>query len=254
MRWVLLRGLTRESGHWGDFPQRLTTALGPGHEVVALDLPGNGSRHRSRSPASVGALTRACRDQLTVTPPSVLVAMSLGAMVALEWARVAPRELAGAVLINTSAGGHSPWWQRLQPRNYATLARIVVPGTGAAEREQRILAMTSSDPHRHAGIVREWARLAAEHPVDRGNAVRQLVAAVRYRAPDVKPGVPLLLLASAGDRLVSPICSQRLAQRWDIPLRMHPWAGHDLPLDDPAWLLREIHAWTRPENFSSPRC
>lgn len=242
-RWVLLRGLTRERGHWGDFPARLAAALGAGHEVVALDLPGNGVLHCQRSPVTVAEMTLACRAQLAPQPPSMLVAMSLGAMVALEWARVAPRELSGAVLVNTSAGDDSPFWQRLQPRNYATLARLLLPGVSVANREQRVLAMTSINPRRHAGVLHHWAQLANEHPVSAGNAMRQLVAAARYRAPETKPPVPLLALASAGDRLVSPQCSRRLAHRWQIPLRLHPSAGHDLPLDDPGWVVREIRAW-----------
>ncbi|MGZ5183361.1 MAG: alpha/beta fold hydrolase, partial [Ramlibacter sp.] len=76
------------------------------------------------------------------------------------------------------------------------------------------------------------------------NALRQLWAAARYRAPDRPPAVPLLLLASAGDRLVHPSCSARLADRWEVPLRLHPWAGHDLPLDDPAWVLDHVLSWS----------
>jgi pimeloyl-ACP methyl ester carboxylesterase len=254
MRWVLLRGLTREAGHWGGFPRQLAATLGAGHEVVALDLPGNGSGHRLRSPASVAQLAQACRGQLAAQEPCVLVAMSLGAMVAIEWARAAPPEVAGAILINTSAGGHGPPWERLQPGNYLTLAGLAWPGLPPARREQRVLAMTSGDPQRHAGIVAEWARLAAARPVSAGNALRQLLAAALYRAPRTRPPVPMLLLACAGDRLVSPKCSQRMARRWNVPLRMHPWAGHDLPLDDPAWLLQEIHAWAHREASSPHSC
>ena len=38
--WLLLRGLTREAGHWGRFPQQLQAAL-PGARILAIDLPGN---------------------------------------------------------------------------------------------------------------------------------------------------------------------------------------------------------------------
>lgn len=243
MRWVLLRGLTREAGHWGEFAHQLAGELGSGHDVITLDLPGNGSLHRATSPSSVPGMVDACRSQLAGGPPPVLVAMSLGAMLAIEWARQSPQELAGAVLINTSAGGHSPFWQRLRPPQYGGLARLLVPGLSLVDREQRVLAMTSGDPARHAGIAARWAQLAAERPVSASNALRQLWAAARYRAPAARPPVPLLLLASAGDRLVSPQCSGRVAQRWGVPLRVHPWAGHDLPLDDPGWLLQEIRLW-----------
>ncbi len=47
--WILLRGLVREQAHWEGFAERLASALGDGHRVLALDLPGNGVLHRRRS-------------------------------------------------------------------------------------------------------------------------------------------------------------------------------------------------------------
>ena len=63
------------------------------------------------------------------------------------------------------------------------------------------------------------------------------------RASDRQAGVPILLLASLGDRLVSPRCSERIARAWNAPLRMRPDAGHDLPLDDPDWVLGQLLDW-----------
>lgn len=240
-RWVLLRGLAREAGHWGTFAHALAQATA--EDVLPVDLPGNGWRCGERSPASVAALVDECRRQLPASDArTMVVAMSLGAMVALEWCRVAPRELAGCVLVNTSAGGTSAFWRRLQPRNYPALARLLLPGTTAAQREAAVLRMTSRAPQ--PGLVAHWTALARSHPVTRANALRQLWAAARYRAPSLPPAVPLLLLASAGDRLVHPSCSVRLADRWAAALRMHPWGGHDLPLDDPAWVLEQILSWS----------
>ncbi|KGF78004.1 hydrolase, partial [Massilia sp. JS1662] len=42
--WVLMRGLTRESGHWGTFMGKLQARF-PDDRIVALDLPGNGRLH-----------------------------------------------------------------------------------------------------------------------------------------------------------------------------------------------------------------
>ena len=53
--WVLLRGLTRESRHWGEFPARLQSRFANSN-VVALDLPGNGRLNAQRSPASIEAM------------------------------------------------------------------------------------------------------------------------------------------------------------------------------------------------------
>ena len=65
--WVLLRGLTRESGHWGSFPAQLHAQLvrqQPGAKLILLDLPGNGTLHAKRSPSQVAALMESCREQL----------------------------------------------------------------------------------------------------------------------------------------------------------------------------------------------
>jgi pimeloyl-ACP methyl ester carboxylesterase len=243
---VLLRGLARESGHWGGVRERLQRALGEGVDVIALDLPGNGARHGETSPASVRGLLAECRAELrqrAVQPPLVLVALSLGAMVAVQWCAEAPQELAGCVLVNTSLRGISPFWQRLRPAHWLPLLRLLAPGRSVLQRERLVLAMTSGEPWRHAGVVHDWAELAHRRPVRRGNALRQLLAAMRFTAPAPGP-VPMLVLASAGDRLVDPRCSRELARRWRLPLGFHPWAGHDLALDDPQWFVAWVAGWS----------
>ncbi|MEO7641919.1 MAG: alpha/beta hydrolase [Ramlibacter sp.] len=244
--WVLLRGLAREARHWGDFGNALAAQLGPGHRVLALDLPGNGVHHGEASPATVAAIAAAARADLArrgIGPPYVLVALSLGAMVAVQWCDAPPHDIAGCVLINTSLRGISPFWRRLQPPNYLPLAALLRPGLPVELREARVLQLTSSDPARHAAVVARWAAVARQYPVAPRNVLRQLLAAARYRPPVRRPAVPLLVLASAGDRLVSPECSRQLAARWQVPLALHPNAGHDLPLDDPDWVLRQIGGW-----------
>jgi pimeloyl-ACP methyl ester carboxylesterase len=224
---VLLRGLAREAGHWGDVARRLRRRLGDSADVVALDLPGNGLRHREHSAPTVDGLVAACRDELQrrgVEPPLVLVAMSLGAMVAVQWSSRAPHEVAGCVLVNTSLRGISPFWQRLRPSSWPRLLALLAPGGSAAQRERLVLALTSSDPGRHPDVL------------------RQLLAAARYRAP-LRHGVPTLVLASAGDTLVDPRCSAELALRWQLPMQVHPSAGHDLPLDDPQWFVSAVATW-----------
>jgi pimeloyl-ACP methyl ester carboxylesterase len=102
--------------------------------------------------------------------------------------------------------------------------------------------MTSGDRGRHAEVVRDWAELAHSLPVRRSNALRQLLAAMRFTAP-APVTVPILVLAGAGDRLVDPRCSQELARRWRLPIALHPWAGHDLSLDDPQWFVAWVADW-----------
>ena len=244
--WVLLRGLTREAGHWGAFPDLLRAQLQSGTRVIALDLPGNGALHAQRSPARIETLAQAFRTQLRamdIAPPYAVVAMSLGAMVALEWAARHPVELERAVLVNTSLRPFSPWHQRLQPRNYPALLRLALGRLPARDREAAVLALTTRHPPQPAALLDRWVRLREVHPVTRANAMRQLWAAAQYRAPDRAPMVPLVVVLSAADGLVDPCCSRQLAQRWQLPLIEHPTAGHDLPLDDGPWLARAIGRW-----------
>lgn len=246
--WVLLRGLARESGHWGDFPGRLADALGPGHRVLAPDLPGLGERHALASPASVTGMAQACRailaDRLREGPVRV-VALSLGGMVALEWARIAPHELGGCALVNTSLRRVSPPWARLRPVHWLRLAWLLRPGLDPQRRESAVLQMTSAMPQRHGDVLARWTALALRHPVSAANVCRQLWAAASFKGPAQAPQVPLLVICSAADRLVSPACSHALARHWHVPLRQHPWAGHDLPLDDPDWLATALAHWAQ---------
>ena len=241
--WVLLRGLTRESGHWGDFPKQLQQA-DVDTPVVCIDLPGNGVLNRQTSPTHIPAMTDAARAQLQaqgLAPPYRLLAMSLGAMVAADWATRHPGELRQVVMINTSLRPFSPWHHRLRPGRWAALLGLLWPGRPDHQRETTVFHLTSLQPAPPDGLIAQWARLRRTRPVSAANAARQLLAALRYRAPSRAPGLPLLVLASTRDRLVNVGCSRALARHWQLPLREHPWAGHDLPLDDPAWVVAQVH-------------
>lgn len=242
--WILLRGLVRDQRHWHDFPQRFAEGLG-GASVIALDMPGNGLLHRQRSPASIAAMVEYARVELRrrgVPPPYRLFAISLGGMVAAAWADAHPREIERAVLVNTSLRPFSPFWQRMRTSAWPTILRMAVDAD-ARRSEQAVLRLTSAHAVQHEDLLDDWVRWRHSHPVSRGNALRQLRAAITYRAPRHAPTVPLLILVALGDALVDPRCSQRLAQRWNVAIGRHPDAGHDLTLDDPQWVIAQVRDW-----------
>jgi pimeloyl-ACP methyl ester carboxylesterase len=243
--WVLLRGLTRESRHWGHFPQHLGEALG-GARVVCLDLPGNGKLNGMASLRRVEAMADYCHAELAnlgIDPPCRVLAMSLGAMVAVAWAERHPADIATAVLINTSLRPFSPFYRRLLPSNYPRLLRLFGLQSSDRELETTILQMTTRLVPDHPVVVEQWLQWRRENPVSRRNALLQLLAAASYRAPRKRPLDQLLLLASACDALVDTRCSMQLAAQWDARIAVHPSAGHDLPLDDDAWVLAQIGLW-----------
>lgn len=245
MRWLFLRGLTREARHWGNFPDVFRTFV-PDADITLLDLPGSGALWAEKSPASVAEMVEHCRKEMrergTGAPISVL-AISLGAMVAADWATRYPEEITAAVLINTSLRPFNPLHQRLQPHNYASLLRLLLPGTPPETRERTILRITSNKAPKPDSVIETWCRYHREQPVSGRNALRQIMAAARYHAPATPPAAPILILASEGDRLVDCRCSKQLAKAWQTDLALHPEAGHDLPLDAPEWLASTVKQW-----------
>jgi pimeloyl-ACP methyl ester carboxylesterase len=248
--WVLLRGLTRESRHWGDFPLLLRSELDR-PEVVMLDLPGNGLLHGEPSRTRVEEMAAFCRAQLmrrAVDPPYHVLGLSLGAMVAVAWAAGHPGEIAGAVLVNTSLRPFCGLVQRLRPGAWPALLRLALFDGNPRAREEAVLRLTAAHaPADRGALLRDWIAWRRECPVTRANALRQLWAAWRYRAPARAPLERLLLLARRGDRLVDRECSRRLAGAWQVELREHPDAGHDLPLDDGGWVAQQVRLWLAAE-------
>ena len=243
--WVLLRGLTREARHWGGFPQQLGAAFS-GAPVICLDLPGNGKLNGQESPRSVEAMADYCHSELAirgVALPCRVLAMSLGAMVAAAWAQRHPDDVAAAVLISTSLRPFSPFHHRLRPANYLRLLRLFIAKPSDRELETAILGMTTRLQRHPAATIDAWLQWRRANPVSRRNALIQLLAAARYRAPRQRPLANLLLLAGAGDQLVDSRCSLQLAAQWNASIAVHPAAGHDLPLDDESWVLEEIGRW-----------
>ncbi len=243
--WVLLRGLVRESRHWGALPDLLAQAQ-PTHAVLCPDLPGNGVRNGEPSPTRIEAMVEDCRAGLKAgghLPPYHLLALSLGGMVAASWAASHPHEIAALVLINTSMRPFSPFYERLRPACYAQLLCAAAASDNLPRREALILGLVSNNAARRDAALPAWVALARQNPVSRRNAMRQLLAAARFRASAVAPAAPALVLVSQNDRLVAATCSHALSRAWGAALAVHPAAGHDLPLDDAPWVVDEVVAW-----------
>lgn len=236
MHWILLRGLGREQAHWGGFPDRLRAAM-PGDGVHTPDLPGTGRFCLQRSPTTIVEMLAAVKAQVEeVDAPMVLVGLSMGAMLALEWARQSPERFRSVVLINPSSRLNSVW-HRLRPSCWPTVARALLKRQ-AGEREALILGMVSNQTQ-VIQTLDAWRQIAQQRPVSRSNLLRHLYAASKYRPPS-QLGVGGLVLSSQQDRLVNPRCSEALARHLQWPQSRHPSAGHDLALDAPDWLVEQL--------------
>jgi pimeloyl-ACP methyl ester carboxylesterase len=239
--WIFIRGLTRSSAHWGDFIAEFERAMPA--RVIALDLPGNGSLCSQLSPASVAEMAEACRVQWLSMGEggSVnILALSLGAMVATQWANQWPDEVQRLVLVSTSMRPLNPFWQRMRPTALWALLWTLA-GASAIKLEQTILRVTANHPR--YDVLLAWCVERTRNPVSTRNGLRQLWAAARYRVPNKPPLARTLVLAGEMDRLVSVECTRALMQHWGCEGALHPTAGHDLTLDDGPWVIGEMTRW-----------
>ena len=258
---LLLRGLLRETRHWGKFADMLASAF-PHREIIALDIAGNGSRYLEQSPTNISAMVADLKKQLakhksssptglqadnTPTPSSSdgvdIIAISMGGMIALEWMRQYPQEVKSAVLINSSLSNYSPFYKRLRWQQYKNILTFFF--ISDEKRESLIFDMTTRQSQ--PSVIDSWVKWRQTNPVSISNTLRQLYAASRFRF-ESSPTATTLLIGSHNDVLVDISCSKALAKQWYIPLLIHPKAGHDLPADDPKWLLDKVAMFYQRQN------
>lgn len=242
--WILLRGLSRESGHWGGFKDRFAASR-PQDQVLTLDLPGTGSHLDQASPRTISQIFQLVRaeaiERVDRSHKIKLLAVSLGGMVAAEWARQSPDELAACVLINTSSKSISPFYQRLRWQIWREFFKILTI-QAVRERERQVLELLCNNAQAREAALPLWAKIGQERPVSYLCFFNQIVAASRYSGLS-STQVPTLVLSGLGDRLVDPSCSTDIHNKFGWPIFRHPWAGHDLPWDDPQWVLDKIEEW-----------
>lgn len=236
--WVFLRGLMRESGHWGNLLQDFH-ALHPNKNIISVDLPGTGTLFQETSPWTMEEYTEFVRRKVHPASNIKVFAVSLGGMIASDWIHRYPDEVAGVVLVNTSFRGFSPFFRRLRPSAVWTLLRLFFTRDIRA-REKLTLTMVSNLKKDREDILNRWVEIQQRHPVQPRNAIRQIWAAARFRPPMDQPKAKILVLTAEHDNMVHSSCSKRIAEKWGLPIKTHPTAGHDLPLEDPVWILDSI--------------
>jgi len=248
MKWLILRGLVREQRHWHEFKSILETRLksiDSRAEVFALDMAGFGTEVNRISPKTISGIVEDVRNRWkklknTDDEQWGILAVSLGGMVAAHWTSNYPDDFKKAVLINSSMSGLSPVYQRMMPQNYPKVFKLLV-SKNLVQREKTILSMTTNFS---SEMIQTRAEKQAPYgeKVNRFNALYQIMAAIRFKAPK-KIVTPMLVLVGDGDRLVSPKCSEAIAQQYGAKILRHPTANHDLASDDPEWIATQVIAW-----------
>lgn len=237
--WLLLRGLTRDQRHWGGFDEKLAARLGV--RVVTIDPPGFGTQNGRVSPRSMSAISDDIRGRFERGDEKwSLLGISLGGMMALNWVERYPADFQRCVVVNTGAPAV------FRPHQMKTGLVSLVAGKqfrSLEAHEAAALAVSSNRPKAElADLALTWAQYQREAAPLNASALAQVAAAATFRLP-ARISLPLLVLASKGDRLVDYHMSERIAARFGASLALHPDAGHDLPLDDSPWVCEQIARW-----------
>jgi pimeloyl-ACP methyl ester carboxylesterase len=247
MNWLFLRGLTREQRHWGRFKLIFERDF-HGTQVYCLDLPGTGTEVSRDSPSSINAIVDDLRNRWLALRAATegewgLMSISLGSMCGMNWVSRFENDFSRIVTINTSAANLSHLFKRLRPEMLGGVLKSGLLDRDPLLKERNILSMTTNHSDEMIyELSHEWANYAREAPVAKSTAVNQVIAAVTFVAPP-KIQIPLLVLSSAKDRFTHPDCSQAIARHFHAPIAVHEAAGHDLPLEDSEWVVREVKKW-----------
>ncbi len=235
-KWILIRGLTRSHFHWFDFKTELQQALNL-ESVETPELPGNGYLSELNTPDNLTDCVAELRTQIQITnEPVGLFGISLGGLIATKWAHDYPNDVSHLVVINSSFSS-SPFYHRLKSKNYFKIL-LTVFSKKPTDIEKFILQATSNTEN-HRAILQASIDFQKKHPIRFKNLVQQLLLANQGDFK-TKPNAETLILTSKNDRLVHHKCSLKIAAAWDLQAKIHPTAGHDLPLDDSAWIIEKI--------------
>lgn len=238
-QWVLVRGIVSEEFHWWNFVPEMKTRF-PSDRLHTPDIIGNGKFFAQSTPVRVKSNIEGLRRQVPAGDKKILLGFSLGGMLTLEWAYAHPDEVAAVVLINSSLN-NSAFFKRMKPSSFLHILRTARVKDHVL-REEMVLKMTTSlmTEDKIKPIAEIWGPRSLQYPLRPSNFLRQLLVAGQIKQRKNPPQVPVLVLASANDKVVHPDCSKKIAETWNAKLVIHPEAGHDVILDDPQWVLNQV--------------
>lgn len=237
--WLMLRGLAREERHWGAFPHMVKEQF-PQTKVHFLELPGVGKKANQNAFSQIKDYTNQLREEWLALKdenqdPWGILAISMGGMIAMDWCDRFPHDMQAMVLVNSSAGNLSLPHHRFSPLAFGTVLKLFFR-EDYEEREKAILDLTTNIFRPDQELIKKNASYSADTPIKRASFLRQMAAASRFKIPK-ELSQEMLILAAKKDRLASYKCSQAIAKHFNRKISYHDQAGHDLPLDDPQWII-----------------
>jgi pimeloyl-ACP methyl ester carboxylesterase len=243
LNFLLLRGLSRDSRHWLNFPDFLKKKKLI-KNLYLLDLPGFGESIEVDSPHKVEEIVDFLRikwAEINEKGPTIIVSVSFGGMVAINWISRFPDDFKAIVVMNSSLPKLSPRFKRIKPRAFIDFIRMF-SYPDYESREKLILELTSNNSENVGKYLKLFSSFQVEKPATKKNTILQIIAARNIKVPD-EIKIPSLFLTSRHDRLVDYSCSEKIADHLNGRLEINEVSGHDLTLDEPEWVADKIYSW-----------
>lgn len=221
-------------------------ALAEAHRVVNIDYRGHGRSAEASGPFSLYDLvddTLAVLDHLDIEQ-AIWVGLSIGGMVALRAALVAPQRVRALVLIGTHADAE----RSLASLKYSAMG-LGVRLLGWRPFRSKVLKLMFGPTtfRRNPALVDAWAARMVE--LDRPSMLRCLGALSRRDRIVERLGkieAPALVLVGAEDRSLPVPCSRQIdAALPDSRLEIIPEAGHLVALERPDAVTRSMLEFLR---------
>jgi len=225
--------------------------------ATALLLAGNMCDERLWAPAIRALLPRPCDVDLShddsiaamaeralaaADGPLLPVGFSMGAIVALAIAELAPERLAGLVLLDCNPAADLPERAAVRPRQQADVRAGRLLDVVVDELKPNYLADQNRCNEPLLMLLRDMAmRLGPDTFVRQSEALR-----TRPSHAQVAQSLdcPMFIAVGAEDRLCPPEWHARLAAGTKrAQLHIIPGAGHMLPLEQPAALAAALGPW-----------
>lgn len=238
----LIRSLEYSQANNDILEQKLQEKLGKELILHSYELAGNGRLFEETSHTSIKEMVESLRLQYKKKKRegsnAYMIAISLGGMIGINWLDMYPEDYEKGFIFNSSLPKFCGIFERLLPKSIPTLLSGAI-SSDPIYKEQQIHKIIINHLDRNKDLWKKWSEVSKQMPVSFPNTIRQLWAALWSPNPD-KVSTPLFIGVSEKDRMVSSECSKRMAKAWNVPLFIHPTAGHDILNDDPEWMAEKI--------------
>ena len=201
------------------------------------------SKNNSKSPLEINKYVQDLRHdwlRLKETNPGPwgVVGISMGGMMALDWCDKFCDDFKNCILINTSTSDTAPVHRRISFEAISTFSKLLF-NKDNREREAKALSLTVKMKELPDHLLDAYAGFFEDKSLNRLNFIRQVFAASHFKLPQ-SVEASTLVLAGKQDKLAHFECSVEISKKLSAPLELHELAGHDLPIDDPDWIIEMI--------------